>query len=621
MVHDLGCIGQAKGAEIQSQKATNGLNFLATFAAADIISAERALLLNWQDSPYQLAASLSAATGDGTAAWTYFHVPSAWDVNTLQAVGHEKALFLGDLLDPLKGLVGKAPKKPDDLGFTKAQEDEVTKMVANLGDSNSGYNVNSHNIVYGPAGGPYQILSSWASTVILARAVDGLSYNLQSFLYQSHERRIYRYDPAVHGPAVGLLATHNKNDSKTMMLLVSYRIKLESYQDKVVVGRLDARVFLEAINQTWAAIQRDDPARGYLGGVDALRILAKYTLASAQFNTATNADATKIATAIREMCSELDNGIKNSGTALKNTVSLRPTLEMKGVGDFDCGSPYFGWQQYVAPAITPVSRAVTGGISSCAGGITYSLTKEGLPDIVILWHVDGAYSIPVRDLISQLWPDLGKCPPLRTIAYIYPVASELDKYRRENLYPDEIQDRCETVFLIRGTHLYHKEFVVNCSSDLFGVDVSDPADVSLIFSHDINPHRIGSFQTARDTELPGMVVDVPEGVYGDYSLLDNPAPDKATLTRFRTTLEAAQGKIDASGRLSKASTTCRLPITDKVFKDLAGRGTVAGSTGYFSGDKGEQILARRPMDGKSGIPAQRYTTGKVWKAKPKSSEK
>jgi hypothetical protein len=611
-------LSKLKGADINSAKKGDRVNFIASFSAADVIPAEVAKVLNWAESPYQLAASLAAAPGDGTAAWTYFHVPSAWDVNTLQAVGHEKAVFLGDLLAPLQGLTGKPPKNPDDLGFTKDQQDAVAKMVANLGDNSPNYNVNPHNIIYGPAGGPYQILSSWASTVILARAGDGLSYNLQSYLYQSTTRRIYKYVPATHGPQADLLATQNQNTQRVMSLLVSYRMKIEAYQLKVVVGRLEPRPFLEAITQAWTAIQRDDAARAYMAGPDALRILGANTLTSAQFDLRTNSNTANIEAAFRQMCSELDAGVKANAANLKNAVTLRPTLEIQGVGDFDSGSPYFGWNQYVAPAIFPVSRAVTGGISSCAGGVTYSMTKDGMPDIVILWHIDGAYSIPVRDLIRQLWPDLEKCPPLRTIAYIYPVASELDKYRKENLYPAEIFDRCETVFLIRGTHIYHKEFVVNCSSNLFGVDVSDPANVSLIFTHDINPHRLGSFEHPLDTELPGMVVDIPDGIYGDYNLMDNPAPDKAALLRFKASLAVTSQKIAADDRIKKASLTCRLPITDAVFKDLAKRGTVASTTGYFSGDKGEQILGRRSLDGKSGIVAQRYTVGRVWKPKSDS---
>jgi hypothetical protein len=242
------------------------------------------------------------------------------------------------------------------------------------------------------------------------------------------------------------------------------------------------------------------------------------------------------------------------------------------------------------------------------------MTKDGKPDVLLMWHIDGTCTIPVRHLILQLWPDLAKCPALKTIAYIYPTASELDKYRKDNLYPQEIHDRCDTVFLLRGTHVYDSEFVVSCGSDLFGVDVSDPDSVAMIFSHDIGPHRLGSLKSATDGDLPGLVLDVQDLVYGDYDFLNKQKPDKSNLTTLRNSLRDNEAVVrpKMNGEMIKASPTCRLPITNAVFDDLAKRGTVASLDGFFCGDKSEQVLAKRSLE---EVEKNRFTPGLVRKSK------
>jgi hypothetical protein len=302
--------------------------------------------------------------------------------------------------------------------------------------------------------------------------------------------------------------------------------------------------------------------------------------------------------------------LKGKAAVLRNEATLRPILKVNGVGDFAAKSPLYEWLQWVAPPNERVTRAVTAGISSCAGGVTYSMGDDNLPDVVIMWHVDGNLTVPVQPLIRQLWPDLAKCPPLRTIAYIYPAAWELDKYREDNLYPHEIRDRCETVYLVRGTHLYHARAVVNCSADFFGVDVSDPANVALVFSHDINPHRVGAFKMAAEEEIPGMVVDVEDGVYGEVDLLNKQKPSREALTQFKTKLQNVKEYQKTDEDIKKASPTCRLPLTDAVFQELVKRGTVAGTPGFFCGEKADRVL----MHIKDEMTLEdRFTTGNVQK--------
>jgi hypothetical protein len=606
-----GNVAKLKGADVQTKARGNKkLDVDVTVDASLVIDDDRAAELCWEDSPYQLLASASQVHDDGAAAWTYFHVPSAWDVNTLQAVGKEKAVFLGDLLDPIKKLVGKPPKKPDDLGFTKKQDTEVAKMLQSLGLN---YNVNTHSILYGPDNGPYQILSSWASTVVLSRAANNLSYHLQSFLYQSPDRGIYRFDPDTHAEAVNAVAKLNKELSAQNTLLTSYRMAVADYERKLEAKGKLGPATLDGINRTWRAIQDSEPTLALLDTEKIAGIFRKYEVRP-RFDLNTNADTKNIIAALREVYDELTKTMNGSSADLKKLLNLPPTLRLEGVGDFACKEPFFGWLQFVAPVNQRVSKAITGGISSCAGGVTYSMTKEGNPDVMIMWHIDGSCTIPVRHLILQLWPDLAKCPALRTIAYIYPTASELDKYRKDNLYPEEIQDRCDTVFLIRGTHVYDSEFVVSCGSDFFGVDVSDPDNVAIVFSHDINPHRLGSLKGATDGDLPGLVLDVQDLVYGDYDFLNKQKPDKSNLTTLRNSLRDNEAVVrpKMNGEMIKASLTCRLPITNAVFDDLAKRGTVAGLAGFFCGDKSDQILGKSSLE---KVEKNRFTPGLVRKPK------
>jgi len=69
----------ADGQEVDGE---GGARMRYTIPAATVLDRRLAKFLGWEGSPYQLVVSNDIGLPVAASAWTYFHVPSEWDVNT-----------------------------------------------------------------------------------------------------------------------------------------------------------------------------------------------------------------------------------------------------------------------------------------------------------------------------------------------------------------------------------------------------------------------------------------------------------------------------------------------------------------------------------------------------------
>ncbi len=134
----------------------------------------------------------------------------------------------------------------------------------------------------------------------------------------------------------------------------------------------------------------------------------------------------------------------------------------------DTSASKSGWNVFdLRPRHIVLEAAITVGISACAGGVTCSAEED--PEWLIVWHIDATPSVPLPYAIQELIPDYENLPGLRSICFLHANPWELNKYRKENLYPAKILDKCETFSLMRGPHLSQELAVYSCGQDYFGV--------------------------------------------------------------------------------------------------------------------------------------------------------
>ena len=256
--------------------------------------------------------------------------------------------------------------------------------------------------------------------------------------------------------------------------------------------------------------------------------------------------------------------------------------------------PSTDWKQFIFHPPLPVAHVVTAGISSCAGGVT--ITTEDTPEHIWLWHIDGSVPIPLKEDLARLWPDPRNVPDLRSVVVINPSPWEINKYRPPNLYPAAALGRCQTVYLARSCHFY-AQYPVVAGCDLFGVDVSAAAP-GLVFTYDFDkrtePLTPASGATAVD--LPSLLIDFTDNLYGAYRDGDAVVNDPATMGRYLAgaTTNNRDARVAIKGRMiAGASKSCRVPgFNDTAFQALARQCRSLLETPCFHvGEKGDLEMA------------------------------
>ena len=193
-------------------------------------------------------------------------------------------------------------------------------------------------------------------------------------------------------------------------------------------------------------------------------------------------------------------------------------------------------------------------------------------------------------------PDLDTCPALRSIGTVFPNPWEINKYRKENLYPEAIRDRCETILMPRGSGLYSELNSVGCGQDFFGVLFSGSGQPSLAFSYDFDARIDGFLSRARKRD-PGEVsvtlLDYRAGVFGTYRYNDTDIEDQdddGMATLLDLTLSGDPGLRDDKKAHS------RVAILDGLGSGLHGQlagiaSPVLETPGFFACERAELHVA------------------------------
>lgn len=646
--------------------------------AATVIDVKLRKFLTWDGGPYQLVVSSVEDAGAPASAWTYFHVPSNWEVNAVEAVSQARLLMLDDDLQPLldAGVGAKAQAVANTnlplekvLGretfeLPEQSEAELTKL---LGLASLPVDLNKSNYLVEVGEGAHYVSTSWASMVHLSLNAEDGWYYMDALYCSGSDRRAFL------ASAANVAGTEQRQAAgaeceKAQVQVAECRKHLENYLGDLNRLRIelenireDTRRYLNAEQQVKDQLFKDGklkfgdkhdhvakvvgkamkethpklpppstaPAKreeavstfgpgcektwrlanqalqtfhgnqellGFLGrqGIDA-NVAQKVGWDVSQLDP-TWREVSGVRDAVDAIYKELTN---RRNAAVFGGVELPVTAMVEGVKDFDTATergrlaPGNDWKQFLFERPVKVSQAVTTGISSCAGGVTFSTEK--VPEHVFLWHVDGSLSIPLRPELERLWPGGKGMPELRSVVSICPTLWELNKYRPENLYPAGALDLCRTVFLPRSCHLYGTQ--PNVAGGLrFGVDVSD-GDVALVFTYDLDMRMepFTNWRGAQPADLPGILLDFGANLYGMYRDQGKKVETPDALGEYieAATTQDEQARNDLKHRLrAAASKSCRVPaLNADGFDALAGAATPLLATRcFYAGEKGDQEL-------------------------------
>ncbi|NER28670.1 MAG: hypothetical protein F6J89_13805 [Symploca sp. SIO1C4] len=139
-----------------------------------------------------------------------------------------------------------------------------------------------------------------------------------------------------------------------------------------------------------------------------------------------------------------------------------------------------------------LNHAVTQGISSCAGGVTFPYdSSDEVPEWILLWHLDAAVPVVLPVFLQVILQDVET--PLRTIVSAFPTAGELYKYRPEILYHGhKSPNSCQTIFIPRGANLYKDTSALIQGHENFGLQFNK-TDVKLVGTSEFNMSTMMSF--------------------------------------------------------------------------------------------------------------------------------
>ena len=561
-------------------------------AAADVFSPEDWASLSWEDSPYQLVVAPCGEEDEPdllTASWTYFQIPCAWDVDIVEAFANERLILMGDRLTSLgsvKGATVEPRTKETNATMELSAEEQslISLAMRGLGGKQTGFSNHLTNAIVEREDGRFFAMTSWASMVVLKRSRKTGNYYAHSLYYHSTSRALYVLRRGAMDLAEALREDTERLEALGREIAEARAAASEETGD---VGTREGEVrlarqaldkeagYLHDLETTERELRgegRIDLAKAYEGPlVDQRKKVAERSKALEEAflklelardrHRARMEEIDESIAPLREEEEERRRKIREGGAVLQEWSILRePVAIVDGTADFDYSStPSPGWCQIsFEEDELPLTHAITSGISSCAGGVTFTV-NDGSPDVILFWHVDASPTVPVKDVIAELYPDLEKCPALRSIVSIHPSVAEMNKYRKDNMYPRSIRDRCETVFLARGSHLYDELSAVVCGSDDFGVDVTDPDNVCLVFTNDMDK-RTYTEKTVDSRTESGLSIglcDHRANIYGDYRFKGKPIDDTSALKSHLARLFTAEVS-EVTAHKAKHAKVCRL---------------------------------------------------------------
>jgi hypothetical protein len=604
-----------------------GLAKVVWLKAEDVFPAEQWSQLDAERSPYQLVVLASGKEGEPdlkTAALTYFQVPSEWDIDIVEAAAAERVILLRDDLGGLKPFKGAKIVPRTDEGDAAAklelteEERAAVSMALAVAGKDEGYIAHVINALI-QRGEGYFAATSWASMIVLKRRTDRPGYYAHSIYYHAQRcacaltkgdvARAPELEPlkAKWGVLVKRISEAWKGATAENTELYRAESDLREAQ-----GALDAEASPESAKKPAAGTKPSGSSAVKTPDVAALE--ERVAKANERVTRAKEARAKKEAEIEKGLEAEKEELARLRAEAAKRFARgvLPPCATVDGSADFvrsrlsdtkpseDPGAGLWVWHQVVFKANEfPIDMAVTNGISSCAGGVTFTV-NDGPPDVIILWHIDAPPTVPVRAAIQELFPDLSKCPKLRTIASVHPSVWELNKYRKDNLYPRAVQERCETVFLARGAHLFDNYCAIIGGSQYFGLDLRDPKSVTLFFT---NEFERAFNERAIDKRTPaGLSVgllDYGDDLYGDYRFMGEPVDNRERLTAHLDRLEGGSQTLPAvNADTKKGRKLCEMrDLGVSLFDGLRGASTcrrVLDLACFAAGVKGDQQLAGIP---------------------------
>ncbi len=517
-------VGELLRPELEKKaKGRSGVQSL-SIPLSEVFAEEELAKLSYAGSPYRLDACPNGVPGGENVeadqwAFTYFHVPSPWDINTPEGVQSARIIPLEDDLSGLRKVKGvatvqsrnakndaavKAPEgvRDEDVDGRNVPGD-MSHFISSFRDpENPNYVPAQHNVFWQLEDDSYYVATSWASILVLVQDIDG-DYVAHSLLLHGSSLKLYIATKEAQRAAGELGDERVTLLSKLKKELEAYRYKRRPYDGlSWITDRADrARLWpgVEA-QQTKAqlastAVQEHAQTWRYVQKQGAEKIT----------NSGENVDV-RIAEVSR-IIPPLESVLKIEAEEVAKSAQRESIIRIAGESDFEGFRPGTkgGWDQYFLPPGMKINRAVTQGISSCAGGVTFANEEGNRPSAMILWHIDFPPWVPIKQIISQLWPEPKECPDLRTVAFVYPDCAELNKYRPAMIYPEAVRDRCDTVFMTRGDHLGVEDFSLGSGGEYFGLDLSNRKRADLVFTHDLNKRTemVGKREAAHRDETKG----------------------------------------------------------------------------------------------------------------------
>ena len=156
-----------------------------------VIAEEEIRELNWRDGPYMLLVSIKENEGTGYLAWTYFNVPSPWDIQTLECVHSARVLMLRDDLEHARAIEGAqitSRTKKAETPIRLTPEEEALALHA-CGQMSITFDTNTLNFLEEREDGSWFAGMSWAS-VLVCRRVEMAYYARRLYCYGDKRRLI-----------------------------------------------------------------------------------------------------------------------------------------------------------------------------------------------------------------------------------------------------------------------------------------------------------------------------------------------------------------------------------------------------------------------------------------------
>lgn len=547
---------------------------------AEVLTAEERAKLSYAGSPFRLVVCANGtprAPGVGATQWafTYFHVPSPWDINTPEGVQAARVVPLQDDLRALRKVKGAtilarsaindvAVKPPVGVGDTDVEGRRtlgaMSLFLRSMGDrENPDYVPARHNIFWQLPDGTYYVASSWASILVLVLDKDG-DYQAHSMLLHGGSLKMYlaTLETQATSQTVGDVRITLLRALQSELQSLAFKKKAHEDRGYFSDARAAAKLVVEA-QQAKALIAanaiRDNP--------ETLAWVQRTRAESILEDDLSTVDASIVKTSsiVVPLERELEGRLKEfTAEVRRSSINY-----IAGQNDFEGfrSATSGGWDQYFLPPGMKITKAITQGISSCAGGVTFANDAKGRPSAIILWHIDFPPWVPIKEIVQQLWPEPKECPDLRTVAFVYPDCAELNKYRPAMIYPEPVRDRCETVFMTRGDHLGVEDFSLGSGGEYFGLDLADRATADLVFTHDLNKRTemVGKRAAARgDADTSITLSAFHQDVFGRYryEAIEVKGHDRAAMRLYATKVAKTDDDEVKVHKLTKCSVV-RLP--------------------------------------------------------------